>query len=313
MSFTSLPFAWQGILLTLLGALSRAFYVILNKKLLRIYSSRLIVVVNMLIASAMLWTTILIFAKPSIYNLNLRNWSSGIIWPLLITAILNIAIQFLELRALELEDASLISPISAAAPLLAVFTGIIILKELPTMFGWFGIILISVGSYILSSGKTNILPKIFKPNHLAEFLVPWQALTQSRGVKLAFLAAFAGSISINFDKIVVLASGPLFLPATVTGFVGIIMLLTLKKNYWPKKISNKDLLLVLSAPLFFSAAIVLFALGFYYGFASHSSSLRRTSILFVAILAGSMLGEKNHPERIFGAIIITIGAILLAF
>ena len=80
----------------------------------------------------------------------------------------------------------------------------------------------------------------------------------------------------------------------------------------PKKLTIHDVLALLGAPFLFTGAISLFVAAFSYGLASSASALQRTTMLFVVLLAGKLLGEK-HPERIVGAALITLGAILLVF
>ncbi|OGL72402.1 hypothetical protein A3F28_00180 [Candidatus Uhrbacteria bacterium RIFCSPHIGHO2_12_FULL_57_11] len=320
MPITSMPFAWQGILLLVAGSLLRALYIINNKHNLRGLSSRFVIVVNMLGTSALLFAVMLTLARPTITDW--LSWPSGILWPLLATAILNIAVQYGELRALEIEDASLVTPMTAAAPVLSLLTGFIILRELPTIAGWFGVVLLSIGSYVLNASKPSAdgtltaAPASETKRHLhtaANLLLPWKNLARSRGVRLAFWSSVVASVSINFDKIVAVKTNALFLPAVVFGFVGLAMIPALRNEHLPRSLNRRQMVSLAATPFLFAVVAVLFVASFSYGLASNSSALRRLTILFVALLAGPLLKERGHPERVWGGAIMTAGALLLAF
>lgn len=306
MSYTTGPLAWQGFALIIAGAFFYALYIILNKVVLRTLSSRFVIVVNMLGAGGVILTVMLAFVSPAVADWT--SWPAGIMWPLAATALLNLVSQSAQLRALKLEDATLIAPMAAAAPVLAVFTGLIILHEAPTVAGWVGIAIVSIGSYILSGAEVRDMFHGWR-----NLLLPWKKLSESVGVRLALLVALFNSISINFDKLVVQKANPLFGPAVAFIFIGIFFLLTLKKEHLPKKLTRRELFALIAAPIIVSANTVLVNASLNYGLASHSSALRRIWILFVALLAAPLLGERGHPERKWGALIMTAGAILLAF
>ena len=318
MSILPFPPAAQGVALVLGGALLRAFYIVNNKRALRRYSSRFVILINMF-GCAMILAPFLV-ASGALQHIDWLSWPAGILWPLLVTSILNILIQYGEIRSLALEDASLVTPISATAPVLSVLSGFLLLQELPTAAGWVGILCISIGSYALAGSMPEAANGVVSLSgvrrHLhraASMLMPWRRLAQSAGVRIALLSSLAASISIAFDKLVTLKSGPLLLPVVAFTVVGVSQLPRLRKEDVPKRLSARDAAGLLLSPVIFAAVSVLFILGFYFGTVSGVSALRRVSILFVALLAGSLLGERGHPERIAAAALMASGAILLAF
>ena len=304
MTLISGGFAWPGMALILGGALLRAFYTINNKRNLKRVSPRFMIVVNMLGAGLILLVAMFIFQPPRITDW--ISWPQGLLWPLVTTGTLNIVIQYAELKALQLEDASLIAPMSTAAPLLALLSGFIILKELPTAPGWIGVMLISLGSYILNLNRPSNL------TGWRRFLQPWLALGQSRGVRLALLGAMLASISINFDKLVALQTPPFFLPGVVFTAIGLLMLPWLKTEHIPRGLARREKIALLISPCLFACVTCLFVAALSFGLASYSSALRRTTLLFVILLAGPLLKEHGHPERIWGGVVMMVGVILLA-
>ncbi len=313
MALTGLS-AWHGMLLILIGAFLRAVYTINNKQSLRGISPRFLLVVNMI--GAGLITLTIMFAIHPPQDVVWLLWPTGVIWPLLATALLNIVVQYTDITALSLEDASLVSPMSAASPLFAVFTGLLFLQEMPKPLGWLGILVISVGSTILSgeisaANKKNLYS--YGVSIAKSILTPWRALSKSRGVRIALLGAFVASVSIIFDKLVVVRSGnPFLLSAVVFPFVGCMLLPRIRKEDIPRGLSRRNLVALALGPVLFAAAVFLFAVALPLVPASYSSALRRTSILFVILLSIPILKEGGHPERLWGGALMAVGAALLA-
>ncbi len=133
------------------------------------------------------------------------------LFPLFATGILNIAIQYLFVKAHALEDVSLVTPILASTPTIVIFTSMLILHEYPTWFGWLGIWLLALGTYSLNLQKLRV--KLREKGSYREWRVwfaPIAALRESRGVRLAFLSSLIGAVAINFDGIVARDSNVLF-------------------------------------------------------------------------------------------------------
>lgn len=319
MPIISQAFPWQGIVIILAGAFLRSLYVINNKRNLRGLSPRFIVAVNLLGAGSILLA--LLFVTGGVpAGIDWFSWPAGIFWPLVATAAMNLVLQHSEMKALKLEDASLVAPMGAASPLFALLSGFLLLHELPTPAGWVGVALLSLGSYVLNVSKpvaqaVDGIVRTGTAKHihtLKNFLRPWFALGKSRGVQLALLGAALGSVSINFDKMVAVHTPPFFLPGVVFTTLGICSLLFVRSADLPKTFSKKDLAWLLLSPILFAGALFLFVTALSYGQASYSSALRRAGILFVVLLAGPLLKERGHPERIWGGAIMAVGAVLLA-
>ncbi len=312
---TTAGFAPAGIALILAGALLRAFYVVNSKRVLRELPARFVTTVNMLMGSVLLAVLTAVWSRPPPDI----DWYSptGAFWPLAATAVLNIAIIGGELFALARTDASLVAPISATAPLFALFTGILILGEIPGPAGWAGVPLLSLGLYVLSRGNPGAAdggpPGWRRHLHTArDFLLPWRLLRSDAGVRIAFLGALAASISINFDKLAVARTSATFAPMAVLGFVGLIVATTLRREHLPRRLTPRQLGMLLLSPVIYTGVIVLFNMALTLGPASYSSALRRTSILFVILLSGPMLKERGHPERVAAGALMVLGAALLA-
>lgn len=81
--------------------------------------------------------------------------------PFAVAAILNIGIQYWNIRALKLEDASIVTPLASAMPMFVIIMSWVILREWPTFWGRVGIICIAFGAYILYlKGSRVALPAL---------------------------------------------------------------------------------------------------------------------------------------------------------
>lgn len=254
-------------------------------------------------------------------------WPGGItiqrgFWlPFVITGTLNIAIQYWGVTALKYEDVSIVAPLAGSMPLFLVFTSWLILGEFPTRYGLLGILLIALGSYVLYLQGTRVsLPAWMQrkiPTRLQKkvkfFGAPWLRLFSSRGARLALYTAILASIAVNFDKLAIVHSSPMFYSGSFLLVVGVFVYGwskisgrwdTIKKDYvW--KISLLGLLL--------GIVTVLMNSGYLFGIVPYVGTLRRTQILWTVLFASIFLKEKNSLLRIVGAIIIFLGVVLIAF
>lgn len=241
--------------------------------------------------------------------------------PFLITATLNMGIQFWNVKAMSLEDASIVNPLLTAQPVIAIFASWIILQQWPTFWGKIGISIIAFGAYVLYlKGKpvelplkiANFVPQSFhKP--LAIYTAPWIRLWSSKGARLALLCAWIGAISINFDQMATLASNPFFLSGGAFAVVALAVLsISYASGQWqnqPKKHFGKVFLI----GILMGIGVVVQNSVFYFAIAPYVGALRRTQVLWVVIFAGMFLGEKHTFTRLIGSLILIVGTILIAF
>lgn len=259
--------------------------------------------------------------------------------PLVKTGIFNIFIQYLNVIALKLEDASVVVPLSATMPLFAVAMSYAILGEWPTPWGRVGIPVIALGAYVLYLGGKAVplpaflertVPKPWQPS-VARWAGPWLRLAGGRGpwlevhirytrriirlngAQLALFTAYLGSISVNFDKLIVIHSDPLF--ATASKFA-IVALAVLGYSWWQgvwQKISKESFPRVLAFGVVYGAVDPLYNAGFFFGIVPYVAALKRTQIFWSVLLACFFLKEGHFRQRIVGAAILFLGAVLLAF
>lgn len=248
------------------------------------------------------------------------------LWPLLITGICNIAFQYLFARAHAIEEVSLVSPILASTPTILVLSSMLILHEYPSALGWFGIWLVAVGGYSLNLHKLrekwqqrgSYDPVTWRGKIKQEakiWLAPILALRESKGVRLAFIAAMIGAVSLNYDGLVARHSNVMFglgctLLIVVAGHLPIAIFrrefktLNIKKGFW-----TGPLLLA----LLYASAISITNLAFRTSLVAYVGSLKRVSIPITIVLAYFLLKERtNFKDRLLGGLLIMIGVICIS-
>src|SRR3989338_580890 len=246
--------------------------------------------------------------------------------PFAISTVINFWIQYWNIKALKLEDASIVVPLASTMPMMVIFTSWFMHGEWPTFWGRLGILCIASGAYILGlKGKYRKLPLTLRrwlPRDryrnerriILLYFNPWLRLFYSKGARMALGSAYLGAFAINFDKTYVLHSSPS--TATFSAYTVIVLAIFLWSNNIKKRWTGLDKLhgkKLFAIGLFFGLGCVLMNWSFQYGIVPYVGTLRRTQILWTVILASIFLNEKHGVVRTIGACIIFIGTLLIAF
>lgn len=306
---------WQGFALVLVGAFLHALYQVVNKKLLvKQAPADCVSTINFLGSGTILLAISLLFSPPKIESW--FDWPSGLFWPMMATALLNIVIGFGNTRALKYGDASLVTPISAAQPMIVLIPSMLILGESPSFWGYIGLLLLAAGTYIFSFAEEV---KGWEPPRWlrwagknARYFAPWQMLLRNKGVRIALLVACCGAVAINFDKLSVMRSSAIFPPAVILIFLGAIGLMkVLRTGEW-RKLEKAHRANLVTNPLVWVVVMICYWSAFHYGLAAYVGSLKRINVVFVLILSFFILKEMKVKQRWPGAVIMAIGAALLS-
>jgi uncharacterized membrane protein len=207
--------------------------------------------------------------------------------------------------AISKSSISLIAPISSFGPVFTTLIAIFALNEIPAPLKFVGILLTVFGAYLLNVADIK-----------QGILVPFKTLFSHRGVLLYLLANLLWSITPIFQKKAIFETTPQIpLFASIIGMVFGLMFLTpfaFKRLVVSlKEIKQNTQWFVLNGlgtAFSQAAAYAAFALVF----VGYASSIFRLSTLFIIILGGIFLKEERIKERLLGASVMVIGAILLA-
>lgn len=216
--------------------------------------------------------------------------------PLEITAIL------LYIQAIKISPLSLTIPFLSFTPVFLIITSYLILGESVDVSGFFGILLVASGAYILNVHTVRY-----------GMLEPLRAIIKERGSLLMVMVAFIFSITSNLGKIAIQHSNPLFFSVfyiTLLSFT-LFPIMFLKNgreglsNIFKRKIFYIIGLCFAIMTVFHFAAINLTEV-------PYMIAVKRTSLLFGIIFGAIFFGETNIRERLTGGIVIIIGVMLIS-
>lgn len=224
---------------------------------------------------------------------------SGFLPAALIAATINILAAALYFRVLRRTDLSLTIPMISFTPAFLIVTSYVVLGETPSTIGVAGILCTVAGSYILNATSKSI----------EEPLEPIRRIAHTGGIRSMLIVAFLFSISLSYEKVVLLNSDPYF-------GVGIIFLLagsallaaSLARGGGAVRTVRRHphLFLLLGAALALSA--ISTNLAFSLQIASYVIAVKRLSVLFTATYGVVILGEGHSWARTLGSIVMVAGA-----
>ncbi len=226
----------------------------------------------------------------------------GMFWViLLVDMLLQVLAWTLYVKAIRISSLSLVVPFLSLTPVFLIFTSFVMLNELPGVIGFFGILLVVVGAYILN---------------LEDFrkgiLEPFKSMFKEKGCVYMMIVAFIFSITANLSKILVQKSSALFfsalyLPLYAIPFLIISFFVSRKKLVQLK--SNFRSLFPIG--LFFALMVIFHTLAIKLVIVPYMMSIKRTSSIFSVLYGWLLFKEKNIPARLIGALVMLAGAALI--
>lgn len=207
--------------------------------------------------------------------------------------------------AISMSSISHIAPIGSFAPVFTTFIAIFALREIPTPMKFSGILLVVFGAYLLNIASVR-----------EGILEPFKKLFSNKGVLLYLFSTVVWGITPIFQKKAIFETHPQIpLYASIMGMVFGLIFLTpfaLKKTIKSLRliIANIKLFAINGVGVAFSQAAAYAAMALI--FVGYATSIFRLSSLFTIILGGIFLKEQKIKEKLLGALVMVIGAILLA-
>jgi len=199
-------------------------------------------------------------------------------------------------------DFSFIYPISRSAPLFAQIWAISFIGEVLSRRGVVGIGLVIVGLFVISLKDFHLKPMISSSNRFT-----------SRPYLLALIAAITGSIYSVIDKVGVQLLHPVFYICSLNFWVTVFMGLYLsfqEKVYFLKvwQESKKEIIII---TILQNVAYLLVLLALQTSKVSYVVAFRQVGALFGAVMGVIFLKESQWKTRITGAMILTLGLVLI--
>jgi drug/metabolite transporter (DMT)-like permease len=223
---------------------------------------------------------------------------------MLSAAIIDFAAFILVFEGIRRSNVSLISPLASFSPVFTTFIAIFTLNEIPSLYRFFGVFVITAGAYLLqiSEVKKGILEPIKK-------------LISDQGVRLYFAGFFLWAITPIFQKKAIFETNPtLPLMASLMGlffvfcFVSPLALRKVDKIITGVRNHYKLFIIIgIFGALSQFAAYQAFSLAN----VGYVSAIFRLSGVFGVLGGAIFLKEKKFKEKIIGAAIMLAGTFIL--
>lgn len=283
---------------SLFFALQSAIGISVTKKLTSRMSLLLLILAQGVLLSPFMFLIILLYG-------GIPHPSSSFYPMVFIAAVLDFFAVIFSMYAIKTSPISLIAPISSFNPVFTTIIAFLTLHEILSPTKILGIVIIVLGAYLLNVSELK-----------GGMLLPFKKLFTNRGVLFFLLANLIWAITPIFQKQAIFQTEPV-VPLFTSFFEGLIVMaffiplvLTKTKNKSAQIQKNWKLLLFL-APL---GALAQWAAFTAFSLASLGAvtAIFKLSTLFTIILGGVFLKEERIRERLLGASVMVLGAILLA-
>lgn len=219
---------------------------------------------------------------------------------------LNVAANYLFLRAMQISPLSLTTPYLSFTPVFSALFAFLFLGEGVTSWGIAGILVVCLGAFFLNPG-----------NKEHGVLAPLKALWTERGSFYVLVVAIIWSITPVLDKRASDLTSPMWHTLVLAMGVGLAFSVWLfargkAQQVW-QELKLTPWFLVL-AGFFLVAAMVLQLTSYAYIEIAYVETLKRALGVVGAMVAGYFLfGEKDIARRFLGAGVMVIGVALVMF
>ena len=207
----------------------------------------------------------------------------------------------LYIKALKSNQISLVLPFLSFTPAFLVVISFLMLGEIPSLMGLFGIALVVAGAYILNLKNLN-----------GNLFEPFRTILREKGSLYMLIVAFLFSITSSLSKILVQKSSPLFSSAAYLATMALsflaISFFASKKNIGQLKTGFKGLLPV---GIFYALMVIFHNLAITLTIVPYMMSIKRTSSIFSVLYGHFWFKDENIKMRGFGALIMLLGAVLI--
>jgi uncharacterized membrane protein len=286
------------IIFALCAALLASFNPVINKRLLADTDVSVVAWAGQAFGLPLLVLNLILFFRP------LPRVDGWFFIGILGSAIPNTLAHLAATQALKEGDALLVAPLFVFSPAVTLLVSSVALREIPVPVPLIGVGLVIVGAYLLALSSWRAV------------LAPLQVIAYQRSVWLAIAASVLWGVTPVFEKTALLHTFPENPTAAAFGALLALVIILFPIMQWSAQHSAAQIrtrwrgfaaLGVIGgiAPLFGYAAFSL-------GLVGYVSALFKMSSVFALLWAFIFLGEKDVPRRLPGALVIVLGAILIA-
>ena len=217
-------------------------------------------------------------------------------WQMALPSIIcNAIANLLFVRALQLSDLSLTIPYLSLTPVLALFSGWIVVGEMPTVLGILGVVVIGVGALTLNPNAEG--ERGFRPLH---------ALRSERGSLAMLGVACLWSVSVAFDKRALMHGSPITHSAVLAGTGALILELVRRRSsadaLLPRLKPVSSLLLGTTLVITLSLLAQLWA--YQYVPVAYVEAIKRSLGMVGAVVVGWWVFQESSLHRRLTAVVV---------
>jgi len=245
-----------------------------------------------------------LFAIPALFILQPFHFGQEFWIYIVLLGVVDAFGNYFLVKSLRTTDLSLFGPLNAFKPVFALAFSAVLLNEIPSLIGVFGVSIIISGSYVLSYKR-------------GKGITGFKSLFIDRGILYRFLAIALTAIAAVFSKKTILLSSPIitFVYWSLIGLPLTITLLLFNKVNWKlelRQIAGYKLNIALLF-LCFMALQVFTLLTFEKVFVGYSLALFQLSSVLSVLLGAHFFKEKDFAVRLIGSVIMIAGTLLIIY
>ena len=248
--------------------------------------------------------TSLPFLVPLLIGLDSFPFSRDLIVLMAIQIPFEILAYYIYLSAIRIAPLSLSVPYLSFTPVFAILTAALLLQERISFQGFLGILIVTVGAYVL-----NIERFVHHP------LAPFKAIFKSPGSRRMLVVAIIWSLTSTLGKKGVQLSDPLFFGIFYTISVSVPMLAIagwrIKRGVATVNLKGRNLIWLALGGLVTALATLTHFHAIQLAPVSYMIAVKRTSLIFSVLYGGLIFKEAHIRLRLLGASIMLSGAVML--
>jgi len=211
---------------------------------------------------------------------------------------------YLYLKAIRISPFSMSVPYLSFTPVFTILTARVVLGESISSEGLLGILMVTVGAYVLNLERTAYHP-----------LAPLKAIVKSPGSRHMLLVALIWSLTSTLGKKGVQLSDPLFfgvfymlaLSVPLTVIAG----WRVKRNVASVNLKGRNALWLALAGLVTALAMIAHFHAIELVPVAYMISVKRTSLIFSVLFGGLIFRERHIRLRLFGTCIMLSGVAVI--
>jgi uncharacterized membrane protein len=257
------------------------------------------------ITGGVMLTLASIMLSPMFLYIDFGEITSEGVWLVALTLPLELLGYYLFLTSIKRSALSLTLPLLSFTPALTIVSASSLLDETIGSMGLVGVLLVTVGAYILNVDPSNF-----------SVMGPVRAVVSDSGARRMLMVAVIWSITSALGKRGVIIFGALQFGYLITALIGIIFLvvgfLRVRLMYAPWVLDGRIAVTFVIAAIVMSFQEVTHFLAVSMAPVAYMISVKRVSMVIGVIFGWRFFGEANILNRLAGALIMLAGVSLLS-